>query len=158
MLGAKWALMVFGTTIIVGALLVAACGDDDDEAKHPPGADAWGGAKLEVKAVDLAFEPKELRVKAQQRYLLHFVNKGDSLHDWTIDAIPASEVRVRETAEHGEKEQSLGSGDAVRMHVAAKKGGEAELSFIPMRRGEYTYYCTVPGHRSAGMEGKLVVE
>ena len=29
---------------------------------------------------------------------------------------------------------------------------------IEFKAGEYTFYCTVPGHREAGMEGTLTVE
>jgi uncharacterized cupredoxin-like copper-binding protein len=28
---------------------------------------------------------------------------------------------------------------------------------VTLKPGTYTYYCSVPGHRSGGMQGKLVV-
>lgn len=37
------------------------------------------------------------------------------------------------------------------------KGDETVLVFTAGEAGEYTYICTVPGHRQAGMEGLLVV-
>jgi nitrite reductase (NO-forming) len=37
------------------------------------------------------------------------------------------------------------------------KGDETSLVFTASESGEYTYICTVPGHRQAGMEGLLVV-
>jgi plastocyanin len=36
------------------------------------------------------------------------------------------------------------------------KGGTKMLT-VTLKPGTYTYYCTVPGHRSGGMQGKLVV-
>ena len=35
-------------------------------------------------------------------------------------------------------------------------GGTSRVS-IRLAPGRYTYYCTVPGHRSAGMKGRLTV-
>lgn len=35
-------------------------------------------------------------------------------------------------------------------------GGNKTLS-ATLQAGTYTYYCSVPGHRAAGMEGKLTV-
>ena len=36
-------------------------------------------------------------------------------------------------------------------------GNSIILEFTPDRDGTFSYYCAVPGHRQAGMEGKLVV-
>jgi plastocyanin len=36
-------------------------------------------------------------------------------------------------------------------------GGTSEIE-VDLRAGEYTYYCTLPGHREGGMEGTLTVE
>ncbi|HWF49615.1 MAG TPA: plastocyanin/azurin family copper-binding protein, partial [Solirubrobacteraceae bacterium] len=36
------------------------------------------------------------------------------------------------------------------------KGGTKMLT-VSLKPGTYTYYCSVPGHRSGGMQGKLVV-
>lgn len=40
-----------------------------------------------------------------------------------------------------------------------KIGEQTEIVFevSDMRPGSYVYYCTVPGHRQAGQEGKLIV-
>ena len=36
-------------------------------------------------------------------------------------------------------------------------GGVSQIS-ADLQSGEYTFYCSVPGHRQAGMEGKLTVK
>jgi mono/diheme cytochrome c family protein len=36
-------------------------------------------------------------------------------------------------------------------------GGVSKIS-VDLKPGQYTYYCTLPGHRAAGMEGKLTVK
>ncbi|MHB8692760.1 MAG: plastocyanin/azurin family copper-binding protein [Solirubrobacteraceae bacterium] len=35
-------------------------------------------------------------------------------------------------------------------------GGSKTLS-VSLKAGKYTYYCSVPGHRQAGMQGTLTV-
>jgi plastocyanin len=36
-------------------------------------------------------------------------------------------------------------------------GGEQEVTLNDLTAGEYVFFCTVPGHREAGMEGDLTV-
>ena len=38
-----------------------------------------------------------------------------------------------------------------------KNGGVSEVK-VNLQPGEYTFYCSVPGHREGGMEGKLTVK
>jgi nitrite reductase (NO-forming) len=37
------------------------------------------------------------------------------------------------------------------------RGSTTTFQFTAAKRGEYVYYCTVAGHRKAGMEGKFIV-
>ncbi len=41
--------------------------------------------------------------------------------------------------------------------MTTSKGQNANVVFEVHKSGEYVYYCTVSGHRQAGMEGKLIV-
>jgi plastocyanin len=43
------------------------------------------------------------------------------------------------------------------LHIVADDE-HAELVFEVAELGECVFYCSVPGHREVGMEGKIVVE
>jgi nitrite reductase (NO-forming) len=46
----------------------------------------------------------------------------------------------------------------VRSNHVVGKGASASTSFIADKTGTFTYYCSIPGHREAGMQGKIKVE
>jgi nitrite reductase (NO-forming) len=39
----------------------------------------------------------------------------------------------------------------------ARKGASSVITFRVTKKGEFPYFCSLPGHRQAGMEGKIVV-
>ena len=90
-----------------------------------------GARRIEVDATSFEFDPDEITVTAGEDVSI-VLSSDDLLHDFTIDEVD--------------------------VHVAADRGETAEGGLRADEPGEYTYYCTVAGHREAGMEGTLVVE
>jgi uncharacterized cupredoxin-like copper-binding protein/mono/diheme cytochrome c family protein len=99
-------------------------------AQESQSADA-GSGQLQVSAVDIAFEQKELTGPADTEFTITVTNNGASPHDFNIDEL-------------GVKTKMLNP-------------GESETVTINAPAGDYTYYCSVPGHRQAGMEGTLTI-
>jgi plastocyanin len=138
------------SAVLAAGLLLAACGDDDigtampmDDMPHaddmPHGADghddenspvADGARRIEVTADDFAFDPDEITAEAGEDLAIVLTSE-DILHDLTIDELDA--------------------------HVVANRGEAAEGGVRAEEPGTYTFYCSVPGHRNAGMEGTLTV-
>jgi nitrite reductase (NO-forming) len=48
-------------------------------------------------------------------------------------------------------------GMAFDAHMSTMPGGSTTIKFTPQEAGEYEVFCTVEGHKEAGMIGKLVV-
>ena len=78
------------------------------------------------------------------------------LHDFTIEAIDA-DVHISYlggTGEHAHAEAAAVEAD---VHFALTEPGTGVVHLKINEPGEYVFYCTVPGHREAGMEGTLIV-
>ncbi len=88
-----------------------------------------GATAITLEAIDLAFSETELTIPANTDVTLTLTNAGAAVHDFKID------------------DPDVFSGP-----VAAGESAEVVLNLPP---GTYTYYCTQPGHREAGMEGTL---
>jgi mono/diheme cytochrome c family protein len=67
-----------------------------------------------------------------------------------IDSRNVSSVPHDIALQEGTDGQVLGEGDTV------SNGGVSTVS-VNLRPGRYTFYCTLPGHREAGMQGTLTV-
>lgn len=75
-----------------------------------------------------------LRVRKGQQVMIEVVNGDGVPHDLVIPALGR------------------------RTKLLSRRGARATLRFTPDQEGTYAYYCSVPGHRAAGMEGRIVVE
>lgn len=85
-----------------------------------------------VEATEFSFIPEHLMVE-NEVFTISMHNKGVIDHDFTI-----------------EKFEDQGG-----IHLAPEEEG---LATYFLEDGEYIYYCTLPGHRAAGMEGALIVD
>lgn len=158
--------------LLLAALALAACGSDDatnaatdaagavEEAGETAGEkaeeageaaeekaeeakdEAEGGSAGSSKAVDieadpsgsLAFTSDEASAKAGQ-VTVNFTNSSPVPHDVRIESSGGEELGGTEVLAEG-----------------------SESATVDLKPGEYTYFCSVPGHRQAGMEGTLKVE
>jgi outer membrane protein assembly factor BamB/plastocyanin len=91
-----------------------------------------GGYVLKVEAFDLGYNKTSLSIPADTDVEVTLVNTGLLDHDIAIE------------------EPSIIS-DII-------GGGQETTIVLNLPAGEYVFYCSVPGHREAGMTGNLVVE
>ena len=96
-----------------------------------------GGSAVEFEADpngELAYTTTEASAKAG-KVTVDFKNPQSLTHDVAIEDSGGKEVGKTELIGEGETSTS-----------------------VDLKPGTYTFYCTVPGHREAGMEGTLTVK
>jgi len=147
--------------LLVPALLVA-CADDgngddggldtDDPAATAENGDDenGGGSEIDVEMVDIDYSTDQIDATAGEPLTINFENTGALVHDFTIDEGPFTDI----SSDGGTDE----SGGEWAIHYSLEPGNSGSLTFTTTEAGEYTFYCTVAGHREAGMEGTLTVE
>jgi len=109
---------------------LTACGANGTTASSAPAASA-AAAEITLTATEFAFDPEALELTAGTSPTVELVNAGTIEHDFTIDELD------------------------VMIHAAA--GQTASGTVGPLEPGTYEYYCSIPGHREAGMVGELTV-
>jgi len=85
-----------------------------------------------IESKGLNFMPNEIKVKVGDTVKITYKNTLGK-HDWTLDEFNA-------------KTQMLDAGQ------------EETVEFVADKAGTFEFYCSVAGHRAAGMKGTLVVE
>jgi uncharacterized cupredoxin-like copper-binding protein len=131
--------------LVAGALVLGACAS-------PPEPQL-----ITLTAKTMTYDPPTFEVTAGAPVELTFVNQGELEHDFSILEIPVESVSEEDpmSAEH-EMEMGTASLDPV-LHVAAEPGATNYLTFTPTKPGTYEFFCTVAGHKDAGMVGTMVV-
>jgi uncharacterized cupredoxin-like copper-binding protein len=139
------------TLILPTLLILTACSTGGS------GSDMTDEKAMTLVATDIAFDAERVEVAAGQRLSVTLDNQGVLEHDFSINAIPLAEAPTSNHAEEPEGHDMSQLAEEPEVHVAAAAGGHSTIEFVPTAPGEYEFYCTVPGHREAGMKGVLVV-
>ncbi len=85
-----------------------------------------------VTSANFSYDVKEIRVKKGDTVRIT-LNNSEAKHDLKIDEFNVST-------------KLIGSGET------------DTIEFLADKAGQFDYYCTIPGHREAGMKGILIVE
>ena len=101
-------------------------------------------------ANELKFFPNNLQFVVGQRYKLLLDNPSPQKHYFT--AKDFADASWTQKVEAGKVEVK----GAIR-ELELKPGGEAEWVFVPMKPGNYSLRCPIPGHTDAGMTGVITV-
>jgi len=138
-------------TFLLGPLVfLAACsGGTESAADQEPAA-----RSLPVTMQDIAFEPDSIVLQRGERVELQLANQGSMEHDFTVDDMPVDDVEVSGSSESGAHSEHEGPA----LHVAVGAGSTGTIDFRASDSGRYEFYCTVEGHRVAGMAGTITVE
>jgi plastocyanin len=141
-------LTILLAALAIASLTLAACGGDDDDDETTPAATepaqtqpadggAGGGETLALEADAsgaLKFDTDQLSAAA-----------GTVTIDLTNPAAISHDVVLEQDS------QELGRTDLI-------SNGDEDSFTVTLQPGEYTYYCSVPGHRESGMEGTLTAQ
>lgn len=86
---------------------------------------------VSVKAFSFGFSPSTIRLTQGQRLTLELTSL-DVAHTFTVD--------------------ELG------INISVEGGETKSIEYTPDQTGEFEFYCSIPGHREAGMVGTLIIE
>jgi uncharacterized cupredoxin-like copper-binding protein len=104
---------------------------NDGEMDHGTNTPVAPGARpVELSGSSYEYDPAEITIQAGEDMAI-VLTATDIEHDFTIDGLDT--------------------------HVSAEAGETAEGGLRADEPGTYTFYCSVEGHREAGMEGTLTV-
>jgi plastocyanin len=134
-------------------------GDDaEDVAAYVAQAAARSGEDTGALAQAGAAKAKGT-AEAKDGVLTIPADPGGSIAYQFADAeAPAGQLDVRSPNESGTEHDIAIEGNGVsEKGEVVKNGGVSEFS-VDLQPGEYTFFCTVPGHREGGMEGTLTVK
>ncbi|MFZ0091333.1 MAG: plastocyanin/azurin family copper-binding protein [Solirubrobacteraceae bacterium] len=138
----------------VAALAIAACGSGKSSSSSAPSATSSGAAAT-TRSSSSAAAPSSGKTVVK----LAAAKTGMLMYDTKTLSAKAGKVTIAFTNEspvpHNVTVQAGTSGPTIAA-TPTFDGGTKSIT-MTLKAGTYTYYCSVPGHRQAGMVGTLTV-
>ena len=144
------------------ALVLAACGGSKAEpssaeadAAKAAAAALFAGPAAQTASIDmtdLKYSSTSVAAKTGAVLEVLLANKGSIAHDFTLARVPGDKAfRV------AGKDQTVGAGkNEVHAHLNSGESGAVRLKVS--EAGTYEFWCTIAGHKEAGMKGTLTVQ
>lgn len=107
---------------------------------------------INVHPSHYSYDPQEIILEKNKPVSVILKNHDSIDHDIEIREIPLEKQGENEDHHHTD---SHGEAD-FHLHANAKK--QTKVTFIPLKEGTYSFYCTIPGHKENGMTGVLIVQ
>ncbi|MBM4423218.1 MAG: hypothetical protein FJ030_07475 [Chloroflexi bacterium] len=111
---------------------------------------------ITLEAATMKYQPAMFEVMAGQPVRLTFRNNDSVEHDFSIMEIPMATMGATAEPMAGH-DMGVMIADP-ELHMAALMGQTNTIEFTPTKPGTYEFFCTVAGHKEAGMVGTLVVK
>jgi len=131
-------ILVFGAFMLMGKLNMTATENEptmEETVEMDTSEDSISEdeevLEVTVEGKNFVYTPSVLTAKKGQKVRVTFKNVG-GFHDFVIDELDVATARIN-------------------------TGEEAVVEFTADEIGDFAFYCSVPGHRDAGMEGILTV-
>jgi uncharacterized cupredoxin-like copper-binding protein len=117
--------------LAAAAVVIGGCGGGSDGDTSTAGGTEAAGERITVVGKEFSYDPAALTLEAGQPFTIVLRNTGSIEHDITVD-----DAKFKLTV----------PGDNTR-----------EKGLRVAKPGTYQFYCSLPGHKSAGMKGELTV-
>jgi len=136
-------VLLLAIAIVALAVGVAACGGDDDSLAEPapPAAPteepAAGGGSSEIP--------------------LAAVEDGSFAYDTTELSAGAGDITIAFSNPSGTPHNVAVEGEGIEPEFGEIVTNADAPITVSLEPGTYTFFCSVPGHRQAGMEGTITV-
>jgi uncharacterized cupredoxin-like copper-binding protein len=100
----------------------------------------------------MSYEPARVEVKRGEQIRFVLKNAGELAHEFVLASTADNLKHAALMQKYPDMEHDDPNGKTL------QPKGNAEIIWRFTKRGEFEYGCLIPGHREAGMTGKIVVK
>ncbi len=141
---------------LMGLILAAsaACGESTQGTDSKNEAASHDGGQpdvvINVSLKNLRFTPNTVEVAAGKTVQVNVTNMDGTEHDMLVEGL-----RIEKVGEAIGGHHAGATADMLVVHTMANENGS--ITFRTEQKGTYQFFCTLPGHKAAGMVGEMKV-
>ncbi len=155
-------ILAAGIALLSGGIASAAPGGaaghshGDETAYGKPGDSKKPARSVNIRMGEndgkMFFSPPIIEIRKGEQVRFKLLNGGEIDHELVIATLDENLKHAEEMKKNPDMEHD----DPNAKRLAPKKSGEIVWQFT--KAGEFDFSCLIPGHREAGMTGKIIVK